>query len=172
MKLKAMKDNNKGFSLLEILVVIAIMAVLATISAVAFNIVNRANIEKAANAFQSAYTKARSISMAKGEEAGKLTIWAQDGYYYYCIGDTTSGTGSKLCSDGITIKYDNNTTSAAEGTNVYNGASFTITFNSAGMVKSNTLGGNRFTFTKRAGRVMEFLIMPVSGKSKVTKYFQ
>ena len=58
--------NNKGFSLVEMLVVMAILAILTGGAVASISIVNNANVNKAASALDSAFSKARTNGMAKG----------------------------------------------------------------------------------------------------------
>ncbi len=60
-------ESRKGFSLVEMLVVIAIMAILTGGAVASIAIVNNANVNKAAKALDDAFSKARSNGMARGD---------------------------------------------------------------------------------------------------------
>lgn len=60
-----MKLNNKGVSLIEVLVVIGIIAILSTVSVSALVYVNKGDIKKATKTLLSEITSARTYSMAK-----------------------------------------------------------------------------------------------------------
>lgn len=79
-------NSNKGFSLIELIVVIAIMAVAVGLVTITYVIVDNANVAKAANTLDTAFNKARIQSMAKGTDAGQLTVWIDAGVMYYTIG--------------------------------------------------------------------------------------
>ena len=84
-------SGNKGFSLVEIMVVIAIMMILAGMAVLSFNIVSNANVSQAANSLNASFSTARSTSMAKGLDAGTLTIKIIEGKAYTFIGSAADG---------------------------------------------------------------------------------
>ena len=91
---KGIKKNlsgNKGFSLVEVMVVIAIMMIVVGIAALSFNIVSNANVSKAANSLNSSFATARSTAMAKGLDAGTLTIKVIGDKTYCYIGSAADG---------------------------------------------------------------------------------
>ena len=93
-------NNNKGFSLVEVMVVIAIMTILVGIAAVSYNVVVNANISAAAKALNSDFTTARTTCMAKGPEEGTLTLKVIDGKLYSYIGSPADG----LAADASQMK--------------------------------------------------------------------
>lgn len=111
--MKNVLKNNKGFSLVEMLIVIGVMAILTGIVATSVALVNNANVSRAAKTFESLLNQSRTQSMAKGSDAGKLTITKENGKVYGQI-----GTGEKelICSRNIDVYF-----------NAYNnGTSYTI----------------------------------------------
>lgn len=75
-----MKSNNKGFSLIEVIVIIAIMAVLTASSMSALTYLLRGDIKKATKTLYSSITSSRTSSMAK---AGDWTFVVEhDGTSY------------------------------------------------------------------------------------------
>lgn len=89
--IKKTVSGNKGFSLVEIMVVIAIMMILVGMAVLSFNIVSNANVSQAANSLNASFSTARSTSMAKGLDAGTLTIKIIEGKVYTYIGSAADG---------------------------------------------------------------------------------
>lgn len=129
---KSILRSNKGFSLIELIVVIAIMAVAVGLVTITYTIVHNANVAKAANMLDTAFNKARIQSMAKGADAGQLTVWIQGGVMYYTIGDPATETPTAVNSAVIDISYSENGTSwVGPGVDM---PQVVYRFNSAGMV--------------------------------------
>ncbi|MDE6531265.1 MAG: type II secretion system GspH family protein [Lachnospiraceae bacterium] len=129
---KSILSSNKGFSLIELIVVIAIMAVAIGLVTITYSLVNNANVSKAANALDTAFNKARIQSMAKGTDAGQLTVWIDAGVMYYTIGDPDVETPIAVNSGVIGISYTD-TNGVTFGHAEYMPRAI-YRFNSAGMV--------------------------------------
>lgn len=129
---KSILNSNKGFSLIELIVVIAIMAVATGLVTITYTLVHNANVAKAANALDTAFNKARIQSMAKGTDAGQLTVWIEGGVMYYTIGDRATESPTAVNSAVIDISYsDNGSTWLGPGVDM---PDVVYRFNSAGMV--------------------------------------
>ena len=126
-------NNNKGFSLIEVLVVIAIMSVMTGLAALSISLVHNANVNDACNKIESALSSARVTSMAKGQEAGKITFIMDGGSLYYTIGDDPTRT--RVTTGSITVTTNNvPKCPSASGAAWADGVSYTYKFNSAGML--------------------------------------
>ena len=105
--------DNKGFSLVEVLVVITIMIILVGVAALSFSIVSNANVSKAANSLNSTFATARSTCMAKGVDEGTLTLKIIEGKLYAYIGSEAEGHAAtksemqQISSNGMTITLGN-----------------------------------------------------------------
>lgn len=130
---KSILGSNKGFSLVELMVVIAIMAVATGLVSITYSLVHNANVSKAANTLDTVFNKARVQSMAKGTDAGQLTLWIDDdNILYYTIGDP-EGTGTAVNSGTTEVRYGRSGVSTT-----YDSMDpITYRFNSAGMVTSS-----------------------------------
>lgn len=165
-------SNNRGFSLVELLIVVAISAILLGLATISYNIVYNANVEGAANRLEAVFNKARTTSMAKGQEKGKLTLKMADGYMRACIGDDTQG--DVICIDTQTINCE--TTNAGLSDTVpttdFTGLTETVVFyfNSDGSINKTTSSTyNRFVFTK-GNRHCQFYFYPETGKHMTQKF--
>ena len=81
-----MKENNKGFSYVELILVLAIMALMVAMIGISYGLVTRNNVTKAAAKMESVFNSARVTSLSKGSEEGAINLYAQNGIIYYSIG--------------------------------------------------------------------------------------
>lgn len=130
-------SSNRGFSLVELLVVIAIMAVATGIASITYSLVHNANVAAAANELDTAFNKARIQSMAKGPDAGQLTIWVDNGILYYTIGDPDTETPTAVNAAAVEVvsyRYSNGGSTITLTPTLRNMPRCEYRFNSAGMV--------------------------------------
>jgi len=90
------KINKKGFTIIELLVVVAIIGILSTISVVAFNVARMRNRDT------------KRLADMKQISTG-LDLYFNDNGLYPVGNDVTLGVGSygRLCSTGFTTVTDN-----------------------------------------------------------------
>lgn len=107
--MRVLKDQ-KGFSLLELVVVAGIVALLAGISFRLVGHLHNANIEKATQYVSNALTKQQTRSMSRANKP-YLYIYKLSGAYYYCLSEedsynpSTMGTNGMEIGAGFTIKF-------------------------------------------------------------------
>lgn len=77
------KNDHKGFSLVEMIIVFAIISIMAGISIRVIGYISLANSEKAAKTFVGALGKLQAKAMSKAEKT-YLYIYMLDGTYYIC----------------------------------------------------------------------------------------
>lgn len=77
------KNDHKGFSLVEMIIVIAIIGIMAGISIRVIGYISLANSEKAAKTFVGALGKLQAKAMSKAEKT-YLYIYMLDDTYYIC----------------------------------------------------------------------------------------
>lgn len=156
------KCNNKGFSLLEMIVVLAVITVVTALTTLTVVVVHNARVSEGAANMKSAITTSRVQSMAKGTEGGKLVISVDNGSVYAQIGE---GEKKRICNKMIECYRTNSATmpTQVEGDNVSGGSGdiATITFNSAGMVVDADY--NCFIFTRKSKSVA-VMVYPETGK--------
>ena len=83
--------NNKGFSLIELIVVIAIMSILAAIVTLGVGTISGSKVKECAKGIEAVLNKARVSSMGKDQVTAQLYI-GDDGAYYMDL--TTEINGS------------------------------------------------------------------------------
>lgn len=104
-----MRENNKGLSYVEFLIVIAIMAIAVGLVTFSMGLVSRTNINRGADKVSSSLNQARNTAMARGSDRGTIEI-SYDGATYYCyVGSPTSPNKAdltdELVSSPATIYY-------------------------------------------------------------------
>ena len=110
-----MKRDQRGFSLVEIIVVIAITAILVGSSVTMINYIRYANTQKAVEAVGDMLDRQRISSMSQQGTQYLYIYRLDDGYYMkalyntklssYNSGSLGSG-GIKICSESIAIRWE------------------------------------------------------------------
>lgn len=151
--------NNTGFTLMEMLVVMAISAILIGMVTVTIAVVNNADTNKAARALNAAIGRARTESMAKGTEAGQLTLSMVDGALYYQIGDPLTEPKILISSQmiGVDAVYDD--TTSTDGT-PFTGT-VTVKFSTSGFQEIDSTGMNlsKIIFSRGSRKVETVLYL-------------
>jgi prepilin-type N-terminal cleavage/methylation domain-containing protein len=196
--MKKILKKNKGFSLLELLIVITVSLILVGGAVIGINLVHNANVNSAAERLESAFNSARSISMAKGQNAGAITFRVVGESVYAYIGDPEYGRGDTvttsemelICTGALTAHADVDIGASGNpditGINVDDPTDiadkFTLCFNSAGEMFKYNDGGTlqeykdisalKFTFRKglTGKRVAMMYIRPMTGYTDVVLF--
>ncbi len=94
-----MDNRNKGYSLLELIVVIALATILSSVAIYSISLVVGQDAKQCANNLSAALDKARTYAMTRsGASDAYMEITKRDGYYYasywepdkpYTVGDET-----------------------------------------------------------------------------------
>ena len=98
------KINNKGFSYVEMIVVLAIMAVMVGMIGLSYGMINRNNVNRASETLQSMANQARVNALTKGTSNGYLNIAKVGNDIYaavgpqYTVADDIKKNGEKVCS--------------------------------------------------------------------------
>lgn len=71
---KKRRSDNRGFSIIEVIVVVAIMAVMAGAVSVAYTVVKNANVTKASRAIDDLITTCREKAMTNSAKEWKVVI--------------------------------------------------------------------------------------------------
>lgn len=109
-----MKRDQRGFSLVEVIVVIAIIGILAGASVSLFGHVRYANMEKALETVSNMLDRQRITSMSQ-KDIQYLYIYRLDDGYYMKTTDSALTTysssvlgtgGTKICSNSISIQME------------------------------------------------------------------
>ena len=161
--------NDRGYSLVEILVVIAIAAILVGFASLGVLTIYYANVNKSATTFESLLTASRTTSMSKGTDAGKLILTMDDGNLYGQIGD--DGEMQLICNKNVTV-YKNQYYSASDydGHDVsspWTTGTITIEFLPSGRVKDSDDATNnicKLIFSRGTTRNFEIILYRETGK--------
>lgn len=165
--------NNKGVTIMEMIVVMAIIAILSGLVGLSYQYIHNANIEKAGENLAAAIKSARTVTMAKGQENGKITLISEGGRLYYRIGDSTEK--NELCTQTIGFYILDSDSTPTTATNIIPPAksgdgTWEIKFNTAGMLDTANFVANYFVFFK-GNRCYSVLIYPETGKVETTLFY-
>ncbi len=161
------KKRNKGWSFIELVIVLAISGVLMGMAGMSLNLIERANVKKAAQMVEKGLQKARSTSMVKGMSNGEFEIWtsAIDNCTYFQIG--INGEPERICNSRIKCNVDLNL--SQKGLNPGPGAAWGggscawIKFHPSGAL--NAADGVRVYLVSANGkRAAEVIVYGLSGK--------
>lgn len=143
--------DNRGFSLVEMIVVIVIIGIASVGVMIGFGQVNRLHSDEGLNALASSLDRARYQAMSKDDSC--LYLYSDNGYYYACLDDSEP---EKLFSTQFSIIVQNSSladTISTDDTFYVDGLSYSpimqVTFDkSTGKLKE--IKTNDETFTDNA----------------------
>jgi len=99
-----MRGKDKGFSLVELIVVIAIMAVAVSVSGYALSTISLANAKNCATEIKSKLDLVRLESTTNLDQAAQvLWLYEKDDSVYLQVG---SGTAKEIGNSSVTVKCD------------------------------------------------------------------
>lgn len=154
-----MKENQKGFTLVELIVVMAIMGVVATMGLLSFSLVTGQNVKSCASDLESylAQTKMQAVSKASAD----LTISVKpDGVYANL---SVEGRDVKVGKTGIDISYS---TSDGREITLTGTESLTLSFDRSSGAFLELPDHTYCTgiFVRGAGRTLKITLVPQTGK--------
>lgn len=105
-----MKKNNKGFSYVELMIVIAIMGILVGLVSLSFTLVDRTNVAKAGDRLVSVLNQGRTNALTKGSSSGYVYFTKKNGALYAYVGpeitaiDYSTQNWERISSRAINVK--------------------------------------------------------------------
>lgn len=147
--------QNKGFTLIEILVVLAIMAILAASSAAGFSRISYANFKKVAGKVNNEISDCRAVCMSHAAPAYTYIYNRGGDIYLYSTtngkmnaSDLSSANLERIASSDVTISY----VEANDATDTYktlsNGEFLEISFKLNGSFRTSAPNGEAGNSTK------------------------
>ena len=91
--------NNKGFSYIELILVLGVMMLVVSFVTISIGLVSRNSVTKAADKVSSKISEARMLTIAKGVEKGAAVLKFENGSYY-CVLD---GESYKVASEPVSV---------------------------------------------------------------------
>lgn len=177
-----MKRDNRGFTIVEIVVVIAIVAILAGMGSYGISQLTGFHAREGADTIANSLTQARIAILGKSKSAGNMAweIFCDDGEYYvrtvYDVGTSEYYRDEKKIVDGAVKVYlgetDMNTwenDGAVSTTQLIDGQSKRYFFNrSTGALCSSTTGAtlssNAFIRVEKGSKNYDVMIVAKTGK--------
>lgn len=142
------KKDNKGMSLVEILIVLAVIGILAGTSFVMFGHIRHANVKKAVETIDTELDRQRAFTMSKKEVPSLYIYHLEDGYFMRALNEEIlsfdrakfTKDGVKLCGSETGIYMD-----TAGGTKVDGDVFIRITYKRDGSFDYTEISGSKKT---------------------------
>lgn len=140
--------NNKGFTLVELIIVLAISALIVGFMLFSYSIISNNSVSKSAKKLENVLRTARTNAMSKGQAAGVVTLDVSEGVCYAVVGTGTTAEERILISGaGVVVNsgLDAMPAAGAESTGA------TIVFNTNGRLKmagATRTTGNYILFSR------------------------
>lgn len=148
--------KNRGFSLIEMIVVIAILGILASGAVMSVGMLNSANVSKGAGAVDSILTEVRMDTMCKEAKPYLYVYMLNDNIYMkVSISDTASGASLTADSGRLVLRngsfsYKRSTESE---TSMTNGGAIRV-----GFLRSSGAFDTKYEYMKLAGKSRNAII--------------
>lgn len=170
-------SNNKGVTLIEMIIAIAISVVLVGLATFTYAMVNNANTFKSASAMKVVIDKAKVQSMGKGNIKGKLYFKQAPEGAEYKIGN---GTFEVIARNSISVYTNNGQSGVVESISALTPISsgdMSIEFNTAGMVTNvndeGVVPGNVVEIAFKVGnRVDAVVLYTATGKTDTIMWYE
>ena len=176
-----MKRDNRGFTIVEIVVVIAIVSILAGMGIIGVYQISGFHAREGADTIANSLTQARIAMLGKSKGAGNMAwdLYCEDGEYYvrtvYNVGASEYYRDEKKIVDGrVTVYYGETTKKTMEGNGnttflrLGDGSSRRIYFNrSTGALCNNTgatLNSNVLISVEQGRKRYDVMIIARTGK--------
>ena len=110
-----MKDNRtKGFSMIELIIVIAIIGIMTAMATLGFGYIQSGNVRAAANSIVADLSQMKYDAMSKQDKQFMYIYKVGGKYYSYCSASEvtnpssvlTASNGTSLCNSNCKITYD------------------------------------------------------------------
>lgn len=162
--------NQKGFSFVEMILVIAIVAILTGVAGISIGLIARSNVNRTVQKLDSAFSQARTQSMAKGNLRGQLYLTYENDKVYCYVG---SGDAPDRNTKKIEIAASPVQVSVFSGANETilspSDNQIVIEFNqSSGAINTDVSSYDKIKISN-ARHTMYLQIYSVTGKHKITE---
>lgn len=104
-------NNNKGFSYVEMLMVLAVMAIMLGMVTISIGTINRNTISRSSERLESLLNKARTSALTKGKEKGFMNFVEYGNGVFVYVGEQVDDPaevrkkGEKICSSEYEILF-------------------------------------------------------------------
>ncbi len=165
-KLRKQLKSNKGMSIMELLLVIMISLLILTLLLISYNVVNNANVTKAAKRMENVLKTTKVAAMARGQDAGVVQFTVENGRVFAV---TAAGTGDEkkelICNANVVLSVGTGSAPAIGTDSV--GA--TVAFNTNGRVRASKTTGDYFLLSK-GEKVFKIIVHKATGAIECSLY--
>ena len=144
-KIRKHLKSNKGMSIMELLLVIMISLLILTLLLVSYNVVNNANITKAAKRMENVLKTTKVAAMSRGQAAGVVNFVVENGRLFAVTAPGTADEQKELiCNANVVVSAGMGSMPGAGTDSV--GA--TVAFNTNGRIRTSVTTADHFLLTK------------------------
>lgn len=151
-----MREKDKGFSLIELIVVIAIMAVALGVGSYSLSAISLANAKECATEIKSTLEAARMETVRSASNPGVQIYRGTDGVYM----QAGNNAAKKIGSSGVTVKYQEGSEWKELGQGTANALKFVFDKSTGGF---STFGTNKIVVSS-AGKEYTITCYKLTGK--------
>lgn len=176
--MKIGRSNNKGFSIVELVIVVAIMAIVVGVATLSFSIVTNRKVSKYADEIVSTMERARVLTLGKEQNAVECII-SEDGDQYVARilqgGSVISERNIGKNNVSITVYFDNGSGVALSGitgkspASTSSGLHFVYDRASGAFIKDVNVNGHYCTKIEVSNGSRTAQIIPVGKTGKISR---
>lgn len=164
-----MKNRKKGFTMLELIIVIAILGIFTALTSLTFAYIRSGNVKSAAKTVDATLDTLRIETMSRFKTPKMYIYKYGDNYYMYCgytAPDYNSANGTKIGNNTVKISYGSPAKELAAGD-----AGCVISYEKGNGVFSSA-SPSQILFEKEEGDGVKYKINMVieTGKHSLEKY--
>ena len=146
MRLKRTFKENKGVTIMELLLVIGISLMILVFLLISYNVVNNSNTTKAAKRLETVLKNAKVLAMSRGQAAGVVNINVENGRVFAVSAPGTAHEKKELiCNANVILSVGTGGVAPAIGNESQNA---TVAFNTNGRLRKSITTGDFFILSK------------------------
>ena len=165
-KIKKQLNSNKGMSILELLLVIMISLLILTLLLISYNVVNNANVTKAAKRMENILKTTKVAAMARGQDAGVVQFTVENGRVFAVTAPGTADEQKELiCNANVVLSVGTGAVPAIGTESV----PATVAFNTNGRIRASKTTGDYFLLSK-GEKVFKIVVYKATGAIECGMY--
>lgn len=146
MRIKKTLQDNKGVTIIELLLVIGISLLILVFLLISYNVVNNSNTTKAAKRLETVLKNAKVLAMSRGQDAGVVNITVENGKVFAESAPGTAHAKKELiCNANVILSVGTGGVAPVVGTT---STPAVVAFNTNGRLRGSITTGDFFVLSK------------------------